>query len=240
MKFITANALVLFASVFGCEHGYSVDDGEVIWKYWDASRQYEQVVEEADAATFEILGRKEPFFRYGHDNSHVFLEGRKIEFAKSKSFKLERYEYRGSRFIYATDDESVFYGYQRIDAADVKTFLVLGEFWAQDDAHIFSLANIVPVCDRATFEVLDADHAFDASCIYYGSKIGHRIGSDPIELHGPNFLTAGEVVFYGGNPLPGVDGRTFEADSISSGKDKDGCFRVHPLLEIIRYVCLDW
>ena len=237
MKFITANALVLFTSVFGCEQGYSVDDGKVIWKVWDSSQQYEQVVEEADAATFEILGRKEPFSRYGRDNSHVFLEGRKIEFAKPKSFELERYEYRGSRFIYATDDESVFFGSQRIDTANVKTFSVLGEFWAQDDVQVFNLENLVPVCDRATFEILDAAHAFDANCIYYGSKVRHRAGSNPIELHNPSFLTTDGVVFYLGDPLPSIDGKTFEAVSLSSGKDKDGCFSVNPLLEITRSVC---
>jgi len=152
VKFITASVLVFFASLSGCEQGYDVDDGKVIWKDWDASQQYEQVVEEADAATFEILGSKEPFFRYGRDNSHVFLEGRKIEFAKPKNFNLERYKYRGSRNIYATDDESVFFGSQRIDTADVKTFSVLREYWAQDNTQIFSLADIVPVCDRSTFE----------------------------------------------------------------------------------------
>lgn len=189
--------------------GYLEREGRIYWASYPGNSAFptlERVEREieADPASFRI----EAFAEWASDRDHVFYKGRVLGRVDQPSFSARSAELAADRYSvwlnetsvegadpasfrlldhrYAVDDRRAYYGATPFEACDLPSLRVIGEgidAFAIDEACVFAGSFRVPVQDRASFALLGAGYARDATGVYW---LKYRVeGADPQSFHVP-------------------------------------------------------
>lgn len=202
------------SSVFN-EAGYYVR-GETVY-YLKAFPGDAFEIEQADAATFEVLDET-----YALDEHTVYLNGFPLTGADPASFEV--LEEPG----YSRDAEHVFLR-EGVLTTDVARFAFLPDGGlTKDGAHVYWSDGSVLSDDPAHFAILSHDEGYlftkDSSDVHVN---GNPIeGADPttFEVYGGAYATDADAVFYFATAVPGADAATFEVLEAPYARDAGHAF----------------
>lgn len=144
MKFMCCALLITLLS--GCQAGYIVKNGEVVFSWPTENGRHGKTVQGADAASFEQLAEWE----YGKDKRCVYWRGDLIAGADPQTFELLGH-------LYSRDRHQVFWQEKPIPGADRDTFVILDgpRLWSRDAGDVFFADEAIGVKDPKNFRVLD-------------------------------------------------------------------------------------
>ena len=211
------------ACVFGI--GYQKKDGSYVYATFNENDGYvEHPIADADAATFQILGR----YGYAKDALHVYYHENTIQGADSDSFiaMTESYGKDNTRVYYkesiipgaspssftlldtswGKDSQDVYFRDIPIKACDPASFVLLGEYWEHDDQCVYSREHKVPGADPSSFAVLSNEFSKDRNHAYYGGA----------GFFTPTILEDADVATF----------KIFDGMCRICAEDKNGCYRM--------------
>ncbi len=210
-------ALFIVILITGCERGYKVEEGQVLYIIWDTgSGKRELIIADADPITFQILRHS----AYAKDASRGYYKGKPISpidpdtFESINSFhardKDQAYyadkaipsshgpTFRVIKGNWAKDAQAVYYQTKRVESAKPVTFEVIGGFldsWARDGHSYFFREMAVPA-DYATFQILDGGWARDAGRIYYETRAVPEADPETFALVKSTYIARDKNGFY--------------------------------------------
>jgi hypothetical protein len=141
--------IILPLKFISCSSGYKKIDGK--WNYvsYDEGNWADKYCLNVDHQSFKTLDDK----RYGKDYSKVFFEGKIIENAESKSFRLLGNDY-------SADDSYVFLKNYALIDADPKSFKQLKHLYSRDKLRVYCGTIPMKVQDIEHFRVTKSDNSF--------------------------------------------------------------------------------
>ena len=184
-----------------CEKEYIIKNNSVYLKGWnEGSGNYERLVKNADAKTFENLKFKGINGVFGKDKKTVFFDGEIVENCDPKSFtfignylfkdkdalfffgfysssndwRIETLNPEKARIFeypWSTDGVKLFYGYKPIKLENIIDFKAIDENWGKTKTKIIYENNVIEKADYETFEVLSYSLAKDKNHTYQYGKI---------------------------------------------------------------------
>ena len=123
-----------------------------------------QVLEGADARTFELLDEKGFFTK---DHQSVFCSGKKLEGAHAASFKKVK-------FSYYVDQNVAYYLSHKLENSDANDFEFFGDRYSKSGKYVYYREKVIPDSDAETFQVLSGKNgkylAEDKNHKYWGGK----------------------------------------------------------------------
>jgi len=134
---------------------------------------------------------------------------------------------------YASDGQSVYYGTQRLQGVDAKTFTPIGHCWAKDRKHVFQHNRLVQGADASTFRPLyatqgdDCTFGVDKQHIVIGNEIFLACDASSLHLikYAPTWQADKQCLYYEGRKIQQADPATFTAiltkDKVFTGFAKD-------------------
>jgi hypothetical protein len=148
-----------FCILSSCRQGYKVENGKVYYEYWNEGvGQGKQVLEAANAATFEVLNFKcDCDFSFGRDKQHLFIDGVMIKQVDPNTFKyLDNY-------TFADKDSAYFYGFYNdlkdctIKGIDLKQLKFIKYPWSKANDILIYGSDTLRLDDINEFIPIDRD-----------------------------------------------------------------------------------
>lgn len=195
MKVIQIIIIVLtILFLTNCSRGYKIEDGKVYYKYWnEGSGQGRQLIEEADANTFQKLSIDcDCSFEFGKDKNYLFIDGKLIKNIDPNTFKFV------GNYIFRDKDSAYFYGFYNdlndcvIKGINPNKLQLIKYPWAKAGNILIHGADTLYVEDINDFIPIDKDWGKSKKNIIYKNQI-----------------------------LLGADVETFKITNSYSGKDKN-------------------
>ena len=109
-----------------------------------------EIIEEADATTFELYYDSQDKYCYAHDKKYLYYQGKFV--TESISSRLEAVS-PGDPFSPERDGKNIYYDGKRLDL-DINTYQYLGKGVSKDLATVYQGANKIEGADAATFEII--------------------------------------------------------------------------------------
>lgn len=140
-----------------------------------------QLVREADASSFQILG-----YGYAKDRYNVYLNGDVLNFVDPQSFRLKtnaangessRFDgyfhgYNGTRSGYMVTKQDVYFDGRKVQGARANSFRDLGQGYGMDAYNVFFMGEKIKYATRSSFKVLSDGYSKDAFRVYfYGEEV---------------------------------------------------------------------
>jgi hypothetical protein len=198
-----------------CNVGYQQVDGQWMYVTLDESNgRREAPIEDADATSFERLGRSE----FARDRSRVYYRGSVLEGADAGSFE----HLKGS---YWRDANRVYYFDHPLPGSDPVSYRLLRDDWGRDDHNVYVGADPVNPKDISSFEIINANWARDSQW-YYPAQNGRHIPITELDRATFQVLDGGWAkdccrVYYYDRIVEGADPESFEVVNDFRGRDKN-------------------
>ena len=198
-KYIVFFFLVML--LMSCEKEYIIKNNSVYLKGWnEGNGNYERLVKNADAKTFENLKFKGINGVFGKDKKTVFFDGEIVENCDPKSFtfignylfkdkdalfffgfysssndwRIETLNPEKARIFeypWSTDGVKLLYGYKPVNLENIIDFKAIDKNWGKTKTKIIYENNVIKKADYETFEVLSYSLAKDKNHTYQYGKI---------------------------------------------------------------------
>lgn len=182
-------------------YGYTDRDSR---EYWSIKRVKTDVVPQADAPTFQLLGDNYT----ARDKAHVFREKRMFSVRDINSYQTLEH-------LFAKDKISGYYFENEIKGSDGPSFLVIDPYYARDRSKIYfvDVSNkgiSIQGVRNETFKNLDDGYATDGSRAYYRGKVIATEEAGTLQAFGRmGYAKTSRQVFHDGNLMPSADAGTF-------------------------------
>jgi hypothetical protein len=196
-------------------------------------------ITDADPATFHLL---EPHF--SADANHVFLQTEifsddpaHFEFLDGSLMRDSRYIYWSTEiisedpanltvldspdYVYFKDSTTVFIQGNPIEGADVGSFSVISDAYAQDKANMYYFDQVIEDVDAASFEVIESPYSRDATQVYWMEEVIEGATPTTFQILNLDFqCTADDQhAYYENRVIENADPSTFPADVIVTNCD---------------------
>jgi hypothetical protein len=186
----------------------------------DATHVYmgSRLIAEADAVSFKVVD-----YLYQRDAKRFYYYGTAIDGSNVETFQIL------PDSGYARDQVSAYYNGKKIIDADPASFSAIGAFHAKDKNAVYFAEKRIPTADGATFKALNPSiYAVDAKSAFWQSiKLQEGTNAANFRVFTKDnenadtpavYATDGNLVFFDGKSIPGVDAASFEVlPSITMG-----------------------
>ena len=180
MKNISIISLLILVIFTSCRHGYKVEDGKVLYEYWNEGigiGQGRQIIEGADAKTFkEMKFNCDCDLKFGGDKSKLYIDGKVITDIDPNTFKFV------GNYIFQDKDSVYFFGFYNdinncaIKGIDPKKLKLLDYPWAKADNILVHGYDTLKLEDINDFMPMDKDWGKTKKYIINKNKI--LVGAD--------------------------------------------------------------
>ena len=172
-----------------------------------------QTVTEADLATFSYKGEG-----YAQDKNMVYFLGQPFTLSKQVPVPIG--------FTYATNTDGVFYGGDKVQGADIKSFTALSYYYAKDKKRVYYQSGELEGASTSSFEIIPTSStgpnvARDAKFVY-SEFTPLPLNPKSVRVVGGNFVADDTAVYFTNTKVIGADPNTFTFLGFNYGVDTSG------------------
>jgi hypothetical protein len=193
--------LILATLLLSCGKKYIINDNKVYLTGMNENGNYERLIDNADAKTFESLDLKcECNFTFGKDINHLFIDGIKMEGINPNSFKfLGNYIFRDKdsayffgvggnmqdrkihninpdkikfiKYPWAKAENKLIHGTEALELDDLSDLVLIDEDWGKTKTKIIYHGKVLKDADYQTFQIINSYSGGDKNHIFEFGKI---------------------------------------------------------------------